>query len=125
MTVYSPIDAFVAWQAFVLAVIVAVVTTGIKTVINLVMKGEAKRKKNKWITQIILPMLPIVFGVIGGIFIPLRPDVVVQYVSEHHVSAWSVFGAWGAVIGVFADYLYQRVKKGIEGFTKSSTSKEE
>lgn len=112
----GPLNVLIAWQALVVAVLVAISTTGVKTVINLIMKGEGNRKKNKWVTQLLLPVIPVFLGGMAGGLLPIRPEVVAEYVAKLGSAAWIVHTAWGMVVGVFADYLYQRVKKVMEVF---------
>lgn len=56
----------------------------------------------------------MVTGIAFVCLVPIRPDVLSEYVSALPVSAWtaaSIYGTWGAACGMFADYIFSKAKK--------------
>jgi hypothetical protein len=67
----------------------------------------------------------VLFGVLCAILVPAHPDVIMAYVSEHHIEgngATAVFATWGAACGQFADYLFAKAKGAMEVFARSGGS---
>lgn len=75
--------------------------------------GKETRKSNIWLNRVVLPSIPIVIGALIGAFIPLRPEVLIEYVQAH-VDGWFtqsfVYSIWGAACGQFADYTFSKAK---------------
>jgi hypothetical protein len=103
---------FIGWQALVIAAIASPVAQLVKKILDVTMTKE-RRKGNKWISKVALPMVPIVIGAVAAAFIPVRPEALIEYVGEHAKDGWQqllAYGAWGAACGQFADYLYSKLK---------------
>lgn len=75
--------------------------------------GKEVRQSNVWLNRVVLPVIPIVIGALIGGFVPLRPEVLIEYV-EGHVDGWYtqafVYSIWGAACGQFADYTFSKAK---------------
>lgn len=116
----NPLDILYAWQSALLAVVIVGITQGVKAGIEayLVLKnqgttktGRELRKEISVLDRAVLPLVPLVSGALMGAFIPVRPEVLVQYVTEHGGGSRLAYAMWGAAIGQFSDYLYQRFKR--------------
>lgn len=116
----NPLDILYAWQSALLAVVIVGLTQGVKAGIEayLVLKnagttktGRELRKEISVLDRAILPLVPLVSGALMGAFVPVRPEVLVQYVNEHGGGSRLAYAMWGAAIGQFSDYLYQRFKR--------------
>jgi hypothetical protein len=110
-----------------LAVVIYMITQAIKTVVDLVMgKDENKvpnRKKNVWLTRVVFPALPPLLGLLLGAFVPLRPTFLIDFVNEYMTgfSSTMVYGAYGAIVGQFSDYIYTKVKAFIQDYRVSKS----
>lgn len=108
----NPIELLYSWQALLLAGLVMGLTQFIKTVIDLKISKEA-RKNNPVLNTLIMPALNPLFGFLIAMVIPARPEVLIEYATTHVLVQWEsllVFGAWGAAVGQFADYIFSKVK---------------
>lgn len=116
----NPITIFFSWQALVLALAVSGTVHFIKTVLDAKM-GVEKRKANTMVTRVVLPVLGLAVGVVYANLVPVRPEVIIEYVVTHK-STWghpwagevATYGAWGAGVGQFADYVFTKVKRLLE-----------
>jgi len=110
----TPLDLLYSWQSLFLAVVIATMTQSFKHLVEgLIEKysggdGRAKRKASV-LNVTMFPMFPLLLGGVIGRFFPIRPEYLVRYVNENHTSM-AVYAMWGASIGQFSDYLYQRAK---------------
>jgi hypothetical protein len=114
----NPLELAYAWQALLLAGIVMGLTQFIKTVIDVRM-GKERRKKTPWISQVLLPALNPTLGFLGAMLIPARPEILITYVAAHCPELWQellVFGSWGAMVGQFGDYIFSKAKDAFQGF---------
>ena len=117
----GPVEILYNWQSVLLAVAVSALVQGVKRSLDIAIGGTTKRKSLRWVTEVLLPLLPLFIGSVGAIIVPLRPDQLTAYVTEHtSVKPWVAFGAWGAAVGQFSDYLYQRVRSVMVSFAKHS-----
>lgn len=84
--------------------------------------GKETRKGNLWLNRVIFPMVPIVIGSLIGAILPLRPEVLVEYVGAHvsgFVMQHLVYATWGAACGQFADYTFTKAKAIMKAMTDS------
>jgi hypothetical protein len=112
----GPLDLFWGIAPLLLAGVVWMLMQLIKTGVDMRI-GREKRKEKLWLTRILLPALPPVIGFALAMFIPLRPESLTDFVSRAELTDWqarAVFGAWGAAVGQFADYLYSKLKSLIQ-----------
>jgi hypothetical protein len=116
----NPLDILYAWQSALLAIVIVGLTQAVKAGIEayLALKhagttktGRELRGEVAGIDRAVLPLVPLLSGAILGAFVPMRPEVLVHYVNEHGGGSRLAYAMWGAAIGQFSDYLYQRFKK--------------
>lgn len=116
----NPLDILYAWQSALLAVVIVGITQGVKAGIEayLVLKNVGTTKTGKelrgeitLIDRAILPLVPLVSGSLLGAFVPVRPEALVDYVVHQGHGSRLAYAMWGAAIGQFSDYLYQRFKR--------------
>lgn len=108
----NPLELMYGWQALLCAVACTGVAQLVKTILDLTM-GAEKRKANRWVTRLVLPLIPIVAGMLYGLLVPFRPEALIAFVAEHADDAWGYLGysVWGGACGQFSAYLYTHVKK--------------
>lgn len=106
-----------SWQSVVLAVGASVLSQAVKKVLDIFLADGDSEKRKAWhpaITELLIPGLPILWGTLLTVLVPLRPDVLTQYVQEHGLNGLETFmvrATWGALmVGVPADWLYRRFK---------------
>ncbi len=137
----NPVEILYSWQALLVAITAAGLTQLIKTIYDIVVgqmaakraaaagtkpmkMGKAKRQSNPWLNRIVFPIVPIVLGALIGAFVPLRPEVLVEYVGAH-VEHWfwqhSVYALWGAACGQFADYVFSKAKAMVRAFVDNKS----
>lgn len=115
----GPVEILYNWQSILLAVAVSAAVQGIKRTLDMALGGKDKRKAVRWVTEVVLPLMPLFIGAIGAILVPLHPEKLTEYVTAHaNVKPWVAFGAWGAAVGQFSDYLYQRARSVMEALAK-------
>lgn len=110
----TPLDLLYSWQSLFLAVVIATMTQSFKHLVEGLIErysgGDGRAKRKASIANVTLfPMFPLLLGGLIGRFFPIRPEYLVRYVNENHTSL-AVYAMWGASIGQFSDYLYQRSK---------------
>jgi hypothetical protein len=117
----GPIEILYNWQSVLLAVGVSAAVQGVKRALDIALGGKDKRKAVRLVTQVLLPLLPLLLGSLGAILVPLHPEKLTEYVTSHaNVKPWVAFGAWGAAVGQFSDYLYQRARSVMAALAKPS-----
>jgi hypothetical protein len=108
----NPLDLIYCWQALLVAVACVGITQLAKTLIDSTM-GKERRKDSVVLTRFVLPMMPIVVGVLVAVLIPVRPEVLIDYVSARVNNTWgelSTYALWGGACGQFADYTFTKAK---------------
>ncbi len=114
----NPIDIFYCWQAVVTALMVYMLTQAFKTLFPYVYTPKTEKGK-VFYKRVVLVILPPILGFIGSAFVPIHPEILISYVAEHANSKFDsmmIYGAWGAAVGQFADYLYSKIKKFINDY---------
>jgi len=114
----NPIEIFYCWQAVVTALMVYMLTQALKSYVPLLYtpktaKGKVVFKRGLMVT------LPPILGFIVAALIPIHPETLISYVTEHasnKLDSVMIYGAWGAAVGQFADYLYTKVKGFIDDY---------
>jgi hypothetical protein len=118
------LDIIYAWQSLFVAVVIVGLTQGVKTGIEawLLLKNKEKGKTGKelraevaLLDKLVLPLVPLIAGALIAAFVPVRPEALTQYVTQHGHGSKLAYAMWGAVVGQFSDYLYQRVKRLLPG----------
>lgn len=108
----GPLELMYGWQAVLCAVACVGVTKLVKTVIDLSM-GEEKRKGSKWINKVVLPVTPVMIGLVYAMLVPLRPEALIEYVGvnvEGRILQTVAYGAWGAACGQFSTMIHGKLK---------------
>jgi len=140
----NPIDILYSWQAVLLASAVVGLTQLVKTLYDVyrghvapietptlrtaAQVGKDLRKDDVIFDRFVLPMCPIVFGMILAVVIPARPDVIMTYITVHkigHFSAYAIYIGWGAACGQFADYIFSKVRTTFKTFVPGPGSGED
>jgi len=104
----GPLQILYSWQSLLLAIAITIGTQGVKRLVDSFMGGTDTRKQRRYMSTVVLPAVPLALGTLAGMFVPLRPELLMEYVRTHDVSMYWVGGAYGLAVGQFADYLYQR-----------------
>lgn len=115
----SPLTLFYSWQALALAAVVSGLMQSVKAGIETHLErrsgtgasGRDLRQGNARLNDVVLPAAPLVLGAVVAAVVPVRPEALVEYASHQGGRAFLVYALWGAVVGQFSDYLYQRFKK--------------
>lgn len=129
----GPLSVFLCWQSIVLALSIAILTNGAKRVIDWKSGGSAERKKKPFINRVLLPGIPIAIGVLVGCLVPLHPEALTQYLTDHAYvgfKKYAILASYGLVIGQFSDYVWHRysglkndvAKRGKSNESESSSS---
>lgn len=109
----NPIEIFYCWQALVVALMVYMLTQLVKTILPIVYNPKTEKGKTL-LKRAIMPSIPPILGFLGSALLPLHPEVLNAYVDAN-VHVWVekalIFGAWGAAVGQFADYIYSKISK--------------
>lgn len=100
------LEIFANWQTVLLSLCVYVASFGIRRIVE---TGWVLAKKNKWWNEVLLPLTPVVIGVIFGIFAKSFPWPLP--VSE----SLSARVMYGVACGVCCGWLYARIR----GFVKA------
>lgn len=114
----GPLSVLYCWQSCVLAFLITTGTHGIKAFIDYRVGGKETRQQSLLINSIILPATPIVLGGLLGGLIPLWPEILTEYLKAHAVEGWHAklaFAAYGAAVGQFADYVWNRYSSVVDG----------
>lgn len=110
----NPLEILYCWQSLVGAIVIYVLTQLVKSVI-VVWRGawfDQTAQRRLVLKRYLMPAVPPFIGFLYAVSIPLRPDVLVEYVTTHAligVLASLCYGAWGISIGQLADYAYSKV----------------
>jgi hypothetical protein len=108
----GPLEMMYGWQALLCACACVGLTQLLKAVLDTSL-GVERRKANKWLTNVVLPATAVVVGMLYGAFVPLWPEVLLDYVRTHvegDVLGMLAKGSWGAACGQFATTLHDRIK---------------
>lgn len=107
----GPLAVFYGWQSVVLAILVSMLTAGVKRGLDAAMGGAEKRKASLPVSQLLLPATPIIIGALVAVLVPVHPEVLTDYVAAKAFTgfkAYAVLAAYGACVGQFSDYLWSR-----------------
>lgn len=109
----NPIEIFYCWQALVVALMVYMLTQLVKVALPLIITPKTEKGKTI-LKRVVMPSIPPLLGFLGSALLPLHPEVLIAYVSAN-IHNWAeealIYGAWGAAVGQFADYIYSKVSK--------------
>lgn len=149
----GPLEMLYSWQALLCAAACVGVTQLVKAIIDTIYErkwakmdeaakkkaeeihakamkpkkgGTLARKQSFVVTRFVLPITPILVGFIYANVVPFRPEVLIEFVSEHVDGGWvwtaMGWGAWGAACGQFSTFLYDRLKKTLESVAQRSAA---
>ncbi len=110
MTDLGPLALMFSWQALLCA-IACVGITKLPTMIIDRLMGKAKRQANWWLTHLLYPMIPILIGILYATLVPLRPEVLTEYVTKSTEGLWQLvaYAAWGGACGQFSQVIYDKM----------------
>lgn len=124
----GPLGVLICWQSLLLAFLVATLTHGVKSALDYNIKGgKEERQKKIFINRIVLPATPIILGSIVAVVVPLHPEALLQYITDHGIAGgkkWAIMVAYGACLGQFSDYVWHRYS-GLTGDVKKKKLKAE
>lgn len=117
----NPLEILYSWQSLFLAIVIAGITQSVKHGVDIYLEGRQGdspdrktgreiRQQNALVNNTLLPLFPLFLGALLGAFLPIQPEPLVLYVTTHHSSS-AVYAMWGASVGQFADYIFQRAKQ--------------
>jgi hypothetical protein len=119
----NPISLVYSLETLLIAVLAITLTQLAKLGIDIVLSDDRKlqraairngadvRKQHPVLSQVVLPLLPLLFGFALPILLNLGPDVLIEYAKAHGNTSGDnklLFGAWGVMCGAIGDYLYSR-----------------
>lgn len=120
----GPLSMMYSWQSLLCATAAVSMTTLLKRILDASM-GDKKRKSNKWITQVLLPSIPVLIGALYAMLIPLRPEALMAY-ADLHLDSWYWellgYGGWGAACGQFSSFLHGKTKDFLEAGKSQGSS---
>jgi hypothetical protein len=121
----GPLGVLICWQSLLLSFCVATATHGVKTVLDFNIKGgKEERRKKVFINRIVLPATPIVLGSLVAVFVPLHPEALLTYFTDHAIVGGkqiAILIAYGSCLGQFSDYVWHR----FSGLTADVKKKQE
>lgn len=119
----GPLSLMYSWQALLCATAAFSVTRLVKAVMDVTI-GREKRKTSPWISQVALPLVPVLIGALYAVVVPLRPQVLIDYSSANLSGFWSYVGyaGWGAACGQFSTMLHQKLKDFLQSKRVDETS---
>ncbi len=107
----GPISVLYCWQSLLLAFGVSATTNYVKQAIDWKLGGKDARANKIFVNRVILPALPLILGALGGLFVPIHPDALTLYLTEHAVTGTKYYialAAYGGAVGQFSDYVWHR-----------------
>lgn len=123
----NPLEIFYCWQTLAMASVIVGLTQSFKAGIEafltyrnvnaqrggpgVVLSGKELRAQVKMLDNVLLPLFPLMAGACLAAMVPIRPDVLTQYVSQVAPGSHSAFALWGAAVGQFADYIFTKAKR--------------
>lgn len=108
---FGPLAIIYCWQSFALSLGVWVMAKITNSAL-LIWAGEDKKKLLVF-KKVLMPLVPLVWGMILVFLAPLLPDELVKYATTvahgKPVREWLYYLAYGACVGQFSSYLHDRV----------------
>ena len=85
-----------------------------------------------WLKHVIMPAVPLLWGMVIVFIVPLLPPELIKYAEENSENSdlreWLYYLAYGALVGQFSSYLHDRVmgllkmrKDGTDSFDDDKT----
>lgn len=116
----GPLSMLLSWQTLILALIIATLTSGSKTLIDVLAGGTENRKGKPVLSELVVPAMPMVIGSCLGCVLPIYPDILIEYAAEHSSPIYVIGAAYGFVVSLFSDWLYQRVNRRLNAMSKGA-----
>lgn len=107
----GPLSILICWQSMVLALAIAILTHGVKTIIDIKMGGSENRQDVIWVNRVVLPGTPLLIGVLLTMLVPLHPEALISYLKDHSyvgMRELTILAVYGLVLGQFSDYVWHR-----------------
>ena len=101
------LDHFVKLPTLIFAVVVYLLTLGLRVVMDRFV--SPKVKEDKLYADLLLPTMPVLIGAL--LALPLS-----KYPFPEEISNWYVRLFYGAVVGLFSGYLYRVIKAVLSKF---------
>ena len=103
----GPLNVFFCWESVALAAGVHVCTRAIKSALFLVFKEP---RQQLWVKHVVMPVVPLLLGACAAVIFPLHPAWLTDYMEQEEITqSYALFFCYGGMIGVFADYIHQRI----------------
>lgn len=129
---FGPVSIFYCWQSLALSTAVWALTRIAKEAL-LLLSGDNK-KALLWVRNVVLPLFPILLGMLLVFVAPILPADLVRYAENQALLNkdpeldWTYYLAYGAIVGQFSSYLHDRVAgllemKGIKGLPSQDDDK--
>lgn len=124
----DPLSIVYSWQALLIALTASALTQFVKRCVDILIgiqdnndgtlsllerAGAELRKDSVVIQGIVMPALPLLFGAVAAIILPVRPEVLMEYAAKYvhdQNQVYLIYAAWGAACGQFCDYVFTKVK---------------
>ncbi len=105
-------EIFACWQLLLIGCAAGALTEFVKRCLDVVMTKDRRRSKPM---LLVMYATPVVIAVLLATFVPLRPEALIQYVTDYASGSWfeerSVYALWGVPPGIGASYIYMGVRK--------------
>jgi hypothetical protein len=118
----DPLSLLASWQVCVLALVTLLLTQATKTLLDYflasregglraaVRTGADLRRQHPVVTQLLVPLLPVLFGVLIALTLPpIRPTALEHWVQYSKEPSWLAHLVWGIYCGILADYTFSHV----------------
>lgn len=107
-----PLEILYCWQALLVALTAAGLVRFFKAIDDIA--PTKWRQTYPWMGTLVFPVLTILIAAGLAMIIPLRPDILNDYVDNKiPEESWGLrltaYGMWGGACGQFASYVYDRV----------------
>lgn len=124
----GPVEILYCWQSILCALTAGGATQLVKTIIDIwwghtapvptptvkdkQQVGKALRQGTLVLNRLVLPLVPVLVGMLYACIVPARPDAITTWVTAHALgaSAYLIFASWGGACGQFADYTVSKVR---------------
>lgn len=119
----GPLNIFICWESIALAAGVHVGTRSMKSALLLTAKTPRSIAIRR---HIVMPCIPLILGAIAAVIFPLHPPWLELYIEENSIEQpLLIYFCYGGMIGVFADYIHQRIAGTIKLKEAMSETQEE
>lgn len=113
----DPTELLYSWQAILCAVSCVALSGLVKRSVDARIGAEARRA-NAFLSDVVIPTIPLCVGAAYAIVVPMHPEVLTAYIADHELVGFSrivSLASWGAACGQFSAWIYDRTEKWIKG----------